>query len=383
MKRVLLCLMTILSMAMTGASHAEEGVTLSEMKKTVPERLTIQCEAGGKPVSIDAPIRMPEGDKLPVLNAVWREFDTDNLVSRYPSLAQDAGDPYRQYRLYIQQQPMGGGKLEIPFHYTSREPILREETIGGQPIGNDLAPDAPLALMREILKLAGADADLRVDGQTVAGSAYYQAQIPGIDDLYMQQLPYEQIKIDPERPIRGYGVGYYKTGFAQYVDGVKVFPKPFYGAENGPYDPYLYGVGPSLDMLSEKDFRLSLQLLDITEPAEADARLLPFSEIERILRERAESGMLRSVREITLGYAAFTVTGSEAQTPATEKIVLRPFWQVRGVDAAFDQMFDNMMREDRALTDLDYEKALSGNGSDFEIRIDAVTGEVLTGVRVW
>lgn len=379
---LLFCLLTLCLSIPAGA------VTLEELRAEAPDRLTMTIEGPDGPVSVDAPVIVPEGEAIPIMKAHARYLDAHAVHAAYPGTAPDESSHWYPHYLEDKTAPLfvyPQGFLSerfIPDKYGGNANAMRVYHLDGQPDNNDLPREAPEAFLREVLALAGAtDADVRLSAQ-MAVSRPYQKKTVRTKDAEAPIL----LMADLDKPIANTDRGYWTAKFSQYQGGIQVFAEGYqavaptkYGA--APSSPY--GAPIQVEMVSDEDYYLYMGLLETGEVLAASPDLASFASVQEVIAARIRAGQLLDVREIELGYMLYWETAAAERTeeewqPGMGRYALAPAWRITGYDVKdrgafkFYRHGNDPKKPDE--TDYAYAAALFGA---YQVRIDARTGECI------
>lgn len=388
MKKLLVILLTGTLAVTTLPGLAEGGVTLSALKPTVPGAITL-TRADGTVVGKEVPVSLPEGETLPTLKTKLAQFDIPPLKKEYPQIDHMTNLDALPYSLIINRTPENGSRMGEP-RRSDESWMIRPYAVDTQAENNPLPPEAPLELAKSILALGGVEADVRLHTLLTQGPLYFGRDIPGVNP-YQDRVSFRrrQSAIDLTRPVKGYQAGLYSTFFAQYLAGTQIFTHVYVLDDTDELGNHQFFAPPSINvhMLSDQDYVAAFEIMEVTDTLVADTSLAPFSAIEQVIQQRIDAGLLTEVYEITLGYTVQLNANlpyaciSYDRTIGDQRFVLRPCWRVRGYDKRFEQPGYREIRDDDApLTPLEYAYlSTSGPGcSDYDLRIDAITGELIT-----
>lgn len=378
---------------------AAKPLTLAELKTEAPERLVMTCQAGSKTIEIDAPVIMPEEDTLPIIKAQYLRVNTKRVDETY-GIYSSHFDKHQAHRLAESStygivvspygispegdvNPMTGqpSGMRIADNYSGTDwsfPLTRAAT----PANNPLAPEVPERLMRAVLVVAGADqVDLRLTGQLATGGG---VRI----NLFHKKDPEDANRFIPafevymDQPIPGLEKGIYHAGFAQYLHGAQIFGHQYDAEFRDVRSPAGFErTAFCVQALAEDDFFLLAEgLLEEAEVLVADSPLAPFAVIEQVIRDRVDSGKLKEVFSVELGYM---IRVSEKPRKPNQEfdrdktvLALTPVWQVRGIDSKHKQLLGSSMVTETGELFYDAPLALGMHG-DYELRIDAETGSII------
>lgn len=363
---------------------ADSGlISLKELRGQIPERLRMEVtDPEGNAVVVDAPITLPEGGTLPLLMCKRASFDTSDLRKRYPlekgmpGYVREAdafwnyeGSPVISY--YVGQSDRLYGKTDV-----SARPWL---PTGQFPPESDLTPEDILALVHDrIAEFRGdTSADIRIYRIAARGGLHHMKMTKVTDPG--SGVSYKMPVADPDRPGKSAGKGAWSLTLTQYFHGVPVFSGSYRpeGESSEGFDPWPMPVWGNMNIVDESLMNLNLGFLREEQALDADAGLLPFPEMERIIAQRIESGQLKSVFGLSLGYSVALVKGDreygENGKPNMDaRYVLLPVWQVRGYDLkdGAGRLFQNGSGPDE-------QTIMREMSVCYEVRFDAATGEPL------
>lgn len=344
----------------------DKYMSLKDLRAQAPARFRYAADVNNRPLRIDAPVIIPQGDAMPVPRLRWLQIDEAALRS---AMAEIAGDGT--------MLSIGGDKSGIGFAASSMtgdrpyfDPLPGKiatdiiVTDDSEPENNPFTSGQAYDLMLKLLEKLGVDPG-QVSLYAQAGtSARYK--IRSVDDRSPDR--YSHFYLD--QPIEGHEQGFHILVASQTLGGIPIFP-------NG----YHWG-GPNYEM----DNRLRMQILNQKEFS-AEGRLirpegekigdLPLANIGRVfdtLRGLIEKGRLRQIDRIQLGYELFYEQNVKSGSDEAETTLIAvPVWQVLGRlygDAAEGDSYYQMIARDQ------YETSAYTDAS-FELRINAQTGEYI------
>lgn len=344
----------------------DKYMNLKDLRAQAPARFRYAAEVDSRPLRIDAPVIIPQGDAMPVPRLRWLQIDEAALRRAMAGIAGDgttlsiggdgsgigfAASSMTGDRPYFDAIP---GKIATDVIITN----------GGEPENNPFTSRQAYDLTLKLLE------NLDVDPGQV--SLYAQAgtsaryKVGSVDD----RSPDRYAHFYTDQPIEGYEQGFHILVASQTLDGIPVFPNGYHWS------------GPNFEM----DNRLRMRILNQKEFT-AEGRLiraegikirdLPLANIGRVfdtLRWLIEKGRLREVDRIQLGYELFyeqhVKSGSDEREAA---LIAVPVWQVLGRlygGAAEGDSYYQMIARDQ------YETSAYTDAS-FELRINAQTGEYI------
>ena len=384
MKKLFILLLT-LCLTLTALCAQAETTNIVQLRESAPRyyQTTVQTD-DGRTVEIMAPIILPTGDAIPVLRCHQAAFDTSNIRERYP-LDPDLPQYARIAATYWDAKDtvlLTCGTTDFGWDGTHVRRKLEEgEMAPGVTVG---AEEAKAIVLREcaeydceiVPELTLEDMIGYAEGYSISAGTWDSANTKAGTTAGMER-------------------GCYIINFAQVLRGVRILPT----WTNNPDRSAAVDERGDIEMLdfrrakigvtigSTEDYSLLVMLLAEDEVIEEDSALLPLEEIVKVVEDRVRSGELRSVYALTLGYAAYLESGypggqyhmedgEEVNTPqSTAKFVLRPVWRVDG----YDIKEANGTVEEKNRYHVLYDK--NAGDPDYELLIDAVTGELVTSFR--
>ena len=344
----------------------DKYMSLKDLRAQAPARFQYTAEVNNRPIRIDAPVIIPQGDTMPVPRLKWLPIDQEAL--RF-AMAELAG---AQTTLIIGSDGSGIGFTayamsgEKPYFdsVSGKTPTDIIITDNSEPENNPFTSKQAYDLMTGLLEKLDVDpGQISLYAQAGTSARY---KVGNVDE----RSPDRYTHFYTDQPVEGHEQGFHILVASQTLDGIPVFP-------NG----YHWG-GPNFEMNN----RLRMQILNQKEFS-AEGRLIraegvkirdiPLANIGRVfdtLRGLIEKGRLRQVDRIQLGYELFyeqhVKSGSDEMEAA---LIAVPVWQVLGRlygDAAEGDSYYQMIARDR------YETSAYTDAS-FELRINAQTGEYI------
>lgn len=343
MKKMLTGLLSLLlTLAACGCSLAESAtVTLAELKAQAPDRLqmTVVTNAGST-VTVDAPVILPDTDKLPVLLCRSQRFDITKVLEAYPL---EKGTPtYNQFHsLPDRNSPF----LNVVKESKSYLLWGRTDTtaryalpVGMPPPENSLTAEAALDLiLRNNAPFGGdPDVDLRLN-HAIAMSGLCKMKSAKTTDP-ATGVSFRMIVADPEQPVKGREKGLWKINLAQYLNGVRVIDESHSRLPvEGVWKPY-----PTKNeclVMDEDNFRLLLGYLHMERELTEDYPLAAWPAVEETLRELIRQDKLKSVYQVELVYLVKTFQADndawqrgdlKLNTPFDLDCPLVPVWEIKG-----------------------------------------------------
>ncbi len=344
----------------------DKYMSLKDLRAQAPARFQYTADVNNRPIRIDAPVIIPQGDTMPVPRLKWLPIDQE--VLRF-AMAELAG---AQTTLSIGADGSGIGFTayamsgEKPYFdsVSGKTPTDIIITDNSEPENNPFTSKQAYDLMTGLLEKLDVDpGQISLYAQAGTSARY---KVGNVDERRSDRYAH----FYTDQPVEGHEQGFHILVASQTLDGIPVFP-------NG----YHWG-GPNFEM----NTRLRMQILNQKEVS-AEGRLIraegvkirdiPLANIGRVfdtLRGLIEKGRLRQVDRIQLGYELFyeqhVKSGSDEMEAA---LIAVPVWQVLGRlygDAAEGDSYYQMIARDR------YETSAYTDAS-FELRINAQTGEYI------
>ena len=285
--RLLLVLIT-LSLAFSAQADASY-ISIQEMQKDVPATWT-ETLTGGKDIecTIDAIIVVPDVERFPILQAVWQgkiEGLDQNLVIEENS----------EKHVFVKTLPdsvtdtwQSGVKTET---LVTCEDEMDPETVRQ-------ADEKAEKLLREIWDMDGVSLER------------LGAQVHRIVRKDSRELVQETVLVR----------------YCPTYNGIAVLnrPSPLYISNKITCPPWCQAYA---SWRTDIDYWGALIMLPrVTEETEPDVPLLPFQEIQEIIREHIQQGYVQSIDEIRLGYMIVNDSANPDQS-----FFLTPAWVVCGV----------------------------------------------------
>lgn len=344
----------------------DKYMSLKDLRARAPARFRYAADVNNRPVRVDAPVIIPQGDTMPVPRLKWLPIDQEAL--RF-AMAELAG---AETTLSIGADGSGIGFTayamsgEKPYFdsVSGKNPTDIIITDNSEPENNPFTSKQAYDLMTGLLEKLDVDpGQISLYAQAGTSARY---KVGSVDE----RSPDRYAHFYTDQPVEGHDQGFHILVASQTLDGIPVFP-------NG----YHWG-GPNFEMNN----RLRMQILNQKEFS-AEGRLiraegvkirdLPLANIGRVfdtLRGLIEKGRLRQIDRIQLGYELFyeqhVKSGSDEMEAA---LIAVPVWQVLGRlygDAAEGDSYYQMIARDQ------YETSAYTDAS-FELRINAQTGEYI------
>ena len=346
----------------------EKFSSLQVLKQSAPKRWQQRYEVNGRVIEVDAPIIMPEVDRLPLYEVNWvnlKQSDVDKRAHdlfagtrelRFDSLNRMVWTVARGDRSYFDGpgRPYGEGALAVD----------------QQAQNSDYPKDAPEAFVKELFSKLKIDTGPLIKDAQLARSGLYQmaknqGSAAGPDEPYADYL-------DFDKPIPGYETGSYRLSMMQTLGGLPLFPGGRGDLVKGDMklEPHIF-----LHILNEQEFRLRTALIKVEGQREADLPLISPELVIKSAERLIKSGQLIRVDSIELGYMLFQAQHlRQGQHPDDALMLAVPTWRIRGIR--------RHQSEDQPLTAWDTRYFLetqvtSLSDSLHDLRFNAQTGEYM------
>lgn len=280
-----LCICSLLSTAFAETNY----VNITSLRLAAPERLQGEfLTQTGNAIRIDAPITIPDVSAVPIVHVAW------------------------------------GGPMEIAnpsLQITANNANLLQIDHGFMADANRILTDAFETVNSELPHTAAAEALLN----------RICSAVPTVN-----AQDFECINALSYRHENNSG-GFYMLFFARLYHGIPYLCNAPYAISLGNTEPAIPNEVTHGCIENEEQYTFSLSSPKELEIVETDVPLLPFSEIEKIIAQRIESGYVKSLNEIRFGYRIFV----DPDHPGT-KYILSPVWVFSGtMRASLDIPFVN------------------------------------------
>lgn len=389
-----------LSLGLCGISHAMETVTLSQLKQTAPQRLAFLCQVNGETVEVDAPIILPEGDTLPILQVNWLPVNSlaiDETFGKFGTFLTGTGyeasenDPHGIWINPYNEDfnPLTGkiSQMTIPKKEEGRLDAVWKYTLEAYPENNPLPPDRPLAKMGEVLEVAGiADkVDVRLIAQAATRRPLKSKMVRKVSPEHPEWGEQMFWDVNEKKPFKSRDMGRYELEFGQYMRGVRIFPDIYYplppSRTPNPKDGDFARHGILMQMIAEDDFFVDAEFFEETAVLVDDAPLASLEAVQAAIQKRMESGELRKVVKLELGYIVRVDGPSHIYPFEATSFALTPVWSIIGEDSKNDYRSQSFRR--RHVEDFRYD-FYPFSSDNFDLRMDAETAEfILDGGWAW
>ena len=347
-----------------------ESVTLAELRAQTPVTVTLELPgADGVPTPTQVPVIFPETEHMDVQNMRLMQLDKTAMLAKYTAVEDIplGPDGHHEFFCFFRFAPKGKTKI---FNEIQAGCYLYQNRM---PDANDMPWERPAEKLRELIAACGWKADIRVTWQAATSRGYVSHDKLGTTsrgDAYVVMV------FSDKNPAKGYNKGYYKLQMSQYLNGVRIFGSgKGYGfadrsreAEDGAYTS---GQELSMNILSEEDFGIYMEILETEQIIHPEVALAPFQTVLQTLQNRIGEGKLKTVYSIELGYASLESAQNMLLDAGDRRWLLVPAWCVYG----FDTKDDPARAADGYTVPTAQEYWESGNR--YQLWINAVTGEVM------
>ena len=377
---------------MAGAQAACAGqVTLSELKRQMPERLQLSVTTqDGDTIAVDAPVYLPDADTMPVVMVQRATFDTTGLHDAYP-FPEYFSREYGKGELQSMRDRDQPGSVVLQLFAEEKENRLYGAADaagrdvlpqGATPPENDVTVQEIMAFIADNIPRFGCDTapDLRVV-KAFASTGLYQMKKVKTPEGWTEYT------VDETKPVRNAGKGMWELELAQYIHGIRVF---------GDYRPYGSYLTPESETcwdlpirifvkyLDEKNFNIVMALVRETEILVADAPLLSYDSLVEALERRMREGKLHSIYRLTLAYAVRLVTGDALYQADSwmdynmdARFVLVPEWEILGFDEKNERDAKSVGLDAPTREMVLEPERYSRYGLTYDVRMDASTGDFI------
>ena len=371
MKRILLfmvCFLFCLAAAVQPA--AAEPITLAELRAQTPEFIELELpDIDGVPTLTRIPVVFPDTNQLAIQSMRLMKLDKTALREKY-TYVEDiplGPDGHHEYFCFYRFAPKGKTKI---FNDIQAGWYLYQDRT---PDGNNMPWDRPAEKLQEIITDCGWNADVRVTWQAATSRGYVAHDKLGTSS---RGEPYAAMVFNDRYPAKGYDTGYYKLQMSQYLDGVRIFGSgSWYRFTDTSKDTesggYTSGQELSMNILSEEDFGIYIELLETEKVIRTGVALAPFQTVLQTIQDRIDEGSLKTAYHIELGYAALDSAQNMALDAGERRTLLVPAWCVYGFDTKDDTC--RAANEYTVPTAQEYWES----GNQYQLWINAVTGEAM------
>ncbi len=385
LKAILPTLLTLIILtAAPGGALADDGsVTLETLRQTAPARVTFTIDG----TVYDVPVILPQADTLPILLCRSAVFNTADLRERYPM----EGNPSNMTRIadaYWNHADStlisyDAGQATLLFGTTDSS-TRASLPIGAAPPENDLTTNDLLNLIyARIAEFQGdTSADLRVY-RAVAMSGLYHTKSERFTATDGSGVSYRMQVIDETKPVSGKSKGIWNMEFTQYLHNIPIFPNCYsITHELTPENEYRPNpICINGRFLDETTLAIGVGYVREREMLSPDTALAPFSAVAAAIEERIQSGQLKNIFQLSLGYTVFLPDDSDLDairdhSPEVDYLLL-PTWQICGYD-----LKDEYYRYYQGNTVPDEQTVMQNLDGKFELRLDAVTAEPIEHLLV-
>ena len=380
MRKIATMISCVLCVAMlTGQAALAEQVTLAELRAQTPETMTLTLPGeDGASVTVTISVIIPDAEGLHVQRVRPMLMDFTALSDKYTQVEVWATEPDRHHEYLCFERFAPKKKTKIFNDIQAGWNLYRDK----QPDNNDMPWERPAEKLQEIIELCGWDADVRVVWQAATSQGYTARDKLGRSS---RGEPYAIMTFNERYPVKGYEKGYYQLRMAQYLDGARIFgfDHGYFFPNDGEAEKYApagfdYYLGFTnylhMNILSEDDFGIYMELLETERVFQSDVPLAPFDKIQESLEKYIAGGTLKTAYKIELGYAPMSELAygeTSLQKAGDVRTVLVPAWCVSG----FDTKDDTYRAADEYTVPTEQEYWESGNR--YYLWINAETGEIL------
>lgn len=349
---------------------AAESVTLEELRAQTPEFVELELPGtDGVPTLTRVPIIFPDADHLDVQNMRPMELDKTALREQYTYVEDIPLGPDGHHEFFCFYRFAPKGRTKIFSDIQAGCYLYQNRT----PDSNDMPWERPAEKLREIVAACGWNADIRVTWQAATSRGYISHDKLGTGsrgDSYVTMV------FDDQKPAKGYRQGYYELKMAQYVEGARIFGSGQgyrFADRSRETDDGAYTSGRELKMniLSEEDFGIFVELLETERVIRAGVELAPFSAVMRTIQNRIDEGKLKTVYSLELGYASMDSAQNDVLLAGERRTLLVPAWCVYGFDTKDDPY--RAAEEYTVPTAQEYWES----GNLYQLWINAITGEIM------
>lgn len=304
------CICSLLSTAFAEANY----INITSLRSAAPERLQGEfLTQAGSTICIDAPVIIPDVSDVPIVRVTW------------------------------------GGPMEIAddsLQVTANNANLLQIDHGFMADGNRILTDAFETVNSEL-------------PHTTAAEVLLNRICKAVPTVTAQD--FECINALSYRHGNDAG-GFYMLFFARLYHGIPYLCNAPYAISLGNNEPAIPNEVTHGCIEDEEHYTFSLSSPKELGIVETDVPLLPFSEIERIIAQRIESGYVKSLSEIRFGYRIFV----DPNHPG-EEYILSPVW-----------VFSGSMRASLDIPFVDEEVVFMPYKNISSFAINAQTGEIYT-----
>jgi hypothetical protein len=372
---LLLCLMLPL------AAQAAEYISISELNANPPERFQKTYKTKWRTIEVDAGIRLPDTEAVPILKVDYPNREPEN------GWTEDA--PGRTFFLHPSVE--GWDEVEsrpssFILYNTERKIVPRK--VDGQQINKNA----------------------EAAGQWYSGFAPENTYVPMCDITYgeicdiirteLVRFGYDSQDYQLEMPDQLWAQHWYFYGYKKDALPGHIFLEATQKLHGLPYlshimqavsnsngesrvdEPSLLraGISASYDGYDERLNSLFIRNVEIVETLAEDVPLCSIDQVIRAIEPMIEKGNIRKVYEITLGYVAYNEPGVYFKKKGNNPVVtdvpgfyLKPAWQV---NCLYVKSATGKLRETASYTTderntLDYQQLL----------VDAQTGKLIEESR--
>ncbi len=334
MKRIYSLLLAILlgTLCVSAAAAETTAVSIKELPGVTSPRWKQTYEAYGRTIDVDVDITIPEAEIAPALKVRWasglKDAQRSELAAEYENADKEDKKHYYTFRdkrsltLYLEHKwPVRGGtkKNKEDWEKVSCDynDLPRFDPDQAYAENNPMTVREAAEVVRANLKEVFPDAEISLDTVWLSGGTRWKRNKKTIDEK-----------------------GYYHLNMRQCFHGIPLMAS-ISEAYTDPLDqrwgeglddedvPYIYilvrrDVDQGLvrsSVYSEDSWNIVAMLYEETEQLCRDMPLLPFDAVKSQVEDLINSGYVRWINSVTLGYAQF-------KTENKDDYVLVPSWVV-------------------------------------------------------
>lgn len=379
MRRIVIFLFVWLNICLFSCSASSE--TLLSLKSSGVDSMSFTINRE----QVTVPLLLPDATSLPLRYANPYVVDQAKLTKMYG-----------KHLGYIGRQM---GYFYVDYGFSKTLPsgnMMVAYTESGVPEQNDLSVDAPEKLFYRILEETELPLDFRIDCILATTGAYrFHYVTEDISDKREQARRYAYNsdtvhycqRIDYTQPVKGHEQGYYRLRATQMIDGIPIFGDYYTDDCTNAHEyngyPYVVMDGGIAELRMRSDSIYDFYFSGLIEPLGVladDVMLTSFDDLQQAIQARIDSGELRSIDSIELGYTlALRIRDGQPMKPqmwSTEQnnvttaddpaYVLTPCWRISGYD-----LKNGAKRLEYGLTEPSaWERYINGT---YDLRLNAVT----------
>lgn len=349
MKRIfsMVCCIMFSLCSLFSPVHAEN--TYLSFRAIIPESFIYETTTiYGDHVSFSVPVVVPEVSKFPILRVKWNMNGDSNS---YNGTTWDEDDTVET----------NAGFFAYSF------PLAED-----QAPASDILPDDAVRNVMSIFSEKCPDTDMEYY------SRYTESGIYLIPEHSPTGFDYAKDYMATHEPVPNYEKGLYYIRARQVLQGIPVFFQDYFCISNmnDPADPCPRITAKYMD---QGHYSYSIETVSIDDTVAEEASLLPYTEIEKQIKEYIDLGLIQQMEKLELGYMLYYENEVFASSPRSQDVMLAiPTWTVSGYFSmnAYEGIGPNVLpeRTEWAATAERNVKIYSGMDC---VRIDALTGRFL------